>query len=96
MLRLAFAMLFATVTVGSLAYYYVEGWSVFDSFYMVVITLSTVGYREVFPLSDTGKLVTIGVIVFGLASLTMLAASLTRLILEGELPRQTLHGVEYS
>ncbi len=85
MLRLAIIMLFATVVAGSLAYHYVEGWSLFDSFYMVVITLSTVGYREVFPLTATGKLVTIGVIGFGLALLTLLGASVTRLILEGEL-----------
>ncbi len=52
---------------------------------MVVITLSTVGYREVSPLSDAGKLVTIGVIGIGLASMTLLVASVTRLILEGEL-----------
>ena len=85
MLRLAVVMLFATVVAGTLAYHYVEGWLLFDSFYMVVITLSTVGYREVFPLSATGKLVTIGVIGLGLALLTLLGASVTRLILEGEL-----------
>jgi len=85
MLRVAVAMLSVIIAVASLAYRQVEGWSLFDSFYMVVITLSTVGYREVFPLSDGGKLVTIGVIFFGLAALTLFGASVTRLILEGEL-----------
>lgn len=85
MLRLAVIMLCATVVAGSVAYHYVEGWSALDSVYMVVITLSTVGYREVSPLSDAGKLVTIGVIGIGLASMTLLVASVTRLILEGEL-----------
>jgi len=85
MLRVALGMLAMTIVVGGQAYHYFESWSFFDSFYMVIITLSTVGYREVHPLSDTGKLVTMGVIGFGLASLTLLGASLTRLILEGEL-----------
>jgi voltage-gated potassium channel len=85
MLRVALGMLAMTIVVGSLAYRTFEHWSLFDSFYMVVITLSTVGYREVYPLSQTGKLVTMGVIGFGLASLTLLGASVTRLILEGEL-----------
>ena len=65
MLDVALGDACATIVVGSLAYHYFEGWSFFDSFYMVIITLSTVGYREVFPLSDTGKLVTMGVIGFG-------------------------------
>lgn len=85
MVRLALAMLLLAMVVGTLAYTQIEGWSLFDSFYMVVVTLSTVGYREVHPLGESGKLVTVGLIGFGLASLTLLGASVTRLILEGEL-----------
>ncbi len=36
---------------GTLGYYLIEGWSFLDSFYMTVITLSTTGYKEVYPLS---------------------------------------------
>lgn len=85
MARVALGMLLVTVAAGSLAYSHFEGWPLFDGFYMVVITLSTVGYREVHPLSESGKMVTIAVIGFGLASLTLLAASATRMLLEGEL-----------
>jgi voltage-gated potassium channel len=85
MVSLALAMLVVAIVGGSLAYRQVEGWPLFDSFYMVVVTLSTVGYREVHPLSESGKLITVGLIGFGLASLTLLGASVTRLILEGEL-----------
>ena len=81
----AVPMLAVTVIVGTLAYYYVEGWSLIDSFYMVVITLSTVGFREVHPLSDTGKVITVGLIGLGLTALSLLAAGVTRFILEGEL-----------
>ncbi len=85
MLRLALAMLVTVIVAGAWAYHVFEGSSLFDSFYMVVITLSTVGYREVVPLSDVGKLITIAVIGFGLGAITLLGASVTRLILEGEL-----------
>jgi len=85
MLRLGLVLLVTTALFGSFAYHYVEGWSLFNSAYMVIITLSTVGYREVAPLSDPGKLITGGLIVFGLASVTLIGASLTRLILEGEI-----------
>lgn len=85
MVRLALAMLLLAVVAGTLTYSRIESWSLFDSFYMVVVTLSTVGYREVHPLSESGKLITVGLIGFGLASLTLLGASVTRLILEGEL-----------
>ena len=49
--------------------------------------MSTVGYREVQPLSDLGKIVTIGVIGFGLVALMLLGTGVSRLILEGELRR---------
>jgi len=78
-------MFLLAIVAGTLAYNQIEGWSLSDSFYMVVVTLSTVGYREVHPLGESGKLITVGLIGFGLASLTLLGASVTRLILEGEL-----------
>ena len=83
-------MLVGTVAVGTSAYYLIEGWSALDSFYMVVITLSTVGFHEVQPLSHLGQIVTIGVILSGLFSLTFLGAGVSRLILEGEIRRVTL------
>jgi voltage-gated potassium channel len=43
---------------GSAGYFYIEGWGWLDSFYMTVITISTVGITEVHPLSDAGRLFT--------------------------------------
>ena len=51
---------------GTAGYYFIEGWKVFDSLYMTVITLSTVGFHEVEPLSKAGKAFTIGLIFFSL------------------------------
>ena len=57
------------VAIGSGGFYTIGGdeWSIIDSIYMTIITLSTVGFGEVFPLSDLGKLWTVIVIIFGVS-----------------------------
>jgi voltage-gated potassium channel len=49
-------LLTAAVVLGTVGFVVVEGWSAFDSFYMTLMTLTTVGYGEVHPLSDRGRL----------------------------------------
>ncbi len=49
-------MLFLLVVAGgTTGYHYLEGWSWIDSLWMVVITLTTIGYAEAHPLSDAGR-----------------------------------------
>jgi voltage-gated potassium channel len=48
-------LLIAAIAIGTFGFYLVEGWSLFDSFYMALITLTTVGYGEVHPLSFRGR-----------------------------------------
>ncbi len=50
---------------GTLAYVVVEGVSVLDAFYMVIITITTVGFEEVFELGHAGRIVTIFIMLFG-------------------------------
>jgi len=52
------------IVIGSAGYMIIEGWSFLDSIYMVVITLATVGYREVHVLSPAGTIFTILLIYF--------------------------------
>jgi len=63
--RAGVALLALLVVVSTFAYVAVEGVSVFDAFYMVMITISTVGFREVVPLSVAGRAVTVGIMVLG-------------------------------
>ena len=57
------------ITVGTLGFYVIGGdeWSLIDSFYMTIITITTVGFGEVHPLNDLGRLWTSFVIVFGVS-----------------------------
>ena len=57
------------VAIGSGGFYTIGGdeWSIIDSIYMTIITLSTVGFGEIHPLSDLEKLWTVIVIIFGVS-----------------------------
>ena len=78
-------MVAATIVFGVSAYHWVEGWPFLDSLYMVVITLSTVGFSEVRPLSPSGEIITIGIIILGIASVSLVVGQATRFIVEGEI-----------
>lgn len=63
------AILFAAVLVGgTLGYVLVEGWGPWDALYMTVITVTTVGYREVHPLSRAGEVFTVVLLVTGVGT----------------------------
>lgn len=72
------------VTVGVLGYRFLEGYSWLDAFYMVAITLSTVGYREVQPLSPQGQIFTIFLLAGGVGAVFYTAVALVEKAVEGE------------
>src|SRR6478672_8277468 len=53
---------------GTIGYVLIEGWSAWDAFYMTVITVTTVGYLEVHPLSTAGRAFTVVVLFAGVGS----------------------------
>jgi voltage-gated potassium channel len=80
----ALALLLLTAA-GTAGFHFIEGWSWFDSFYMVVITLSTIGYQEVHPLSHAGRIFNTALIIAGVALVFLMIGSLTQALLEFEL-----------
>ncbi len=70
---------------GTAGYYFIEGWDAFDSLYMTVITLSTVGFHEIEPLSKAGKAFTIGFIFFSLSVVAYAVNYGVKSIFEGEI-----------
>ncbi|MEJ2698612.1 MAG: NAD-binding protein [Desulfuromonadales bacterium] len=84
-LRFSLLILLATVGLGTAGYTLIEGWSPFDSLYMTVITLATVGFREVHDLSPQGKAFTMVLIVFGAGIIAYTVGSLIQFMMEGQL-----------
>src|SRR5438270_2143418 len=67
--RLAAILLAIVITVGVTGYMVIDGWPLLDSFYMVIITISTVGYTEVHAQGAPGRLFTSGLIVVGVGTM---------------------------
>ncbi len=69
--------------VGTLGFYFIEdGWTLLEAFFMTIITITTVGYGEVRPLSPAGQLFTAFFIILGLSTAAILASQLARLFIE--------------
>lgn len=80
-----FVLLAAVILLGVAGYTFIEGWSAFDSLYMTVITIATVGYGETHPLSDQGRLFTIALILCGSGVMVYGISVVTAFIVEGDL-----------
>lgn len=80
----------ALVIVGTAGYYFLDDrYSLVDALYMTVITLTTVGYGEVHPLSPAGRLFTIVLLLVGVLTFAYTATELVRTVIGGEV-RQLL------
>ena len=71
--------------VGTVGFTLIEGWPLFDSFYMTILTVSTVGYGEVHPLTGPGRIFASFVIVLGIGTAIYTFTRLGQVVLEGEL-----------
>lgn len=86
-IKIGVGLLFAIVAVGTSGFHFIENWNVLDSLYMTIITVSTVGFKEVgsAPLSQEGKIFTMGLIITSLGSLAYVGSNMARFIFDGEL-----------
>lgn len=84
-LRIGFFLLFIIVLFGTMGYSVFEDMPVFDAFYMTLITVSTVGFSEIKPLSQIGRIITIFVIVSGISVVTYTLGQVAKIFVEGEL-----------
>lgn len=86
MARLGVAALFLGVVVitGIAGYHFLEGYTWLEALYMTIITISTVGFREVRPLSPTGMIFTIALLIGGLGVVLYTAVTVTTKVVEGE------------
>jgi hypothetical protein len=66
------------IAVGTVAYVLIERWSVLDALYFCVVTLATVGYGDLHPTTDLGRLFTIGYIVTGVGIVAAFISQLAK------------------
>ena len=79
------AVVFTVIAIGAIGYHLIEGWPLFDGFYMTIITLATIGYGEVRQLSFSGRLFTIALITVGVILFGYLISNLTQALIETEI-----------
>jgi voltage-gated potassium channel len=84
-MAVAIAGITLLTALGTLGYLLIEGMSFLDALYMTVITVSTVGYGEVKPLDEAGRMFTIVLIIIGVGTAFYLFATMTEVIIEGQL-----------
>ncbi len=84
-LRISVILLLLTITFGTGGYMLCEKMPWFEAFYMTLITISTVGFSEIKPLSDVGRAMTIVVIISGISLLSYTLGQVATIIVEGEL-----------
>jgi voltage-gated potassium channel len=78
-------LLLSIFCIGTAGYILIEGWPFLDAIYMVVVTLFTVGFKEVRPLSAAGEIFTMAIIITGVGTAVYAGGKAVELIVEGEL-----------
>jgi voltage-gated potassium channel len=81
--RLVALVIVAVHVAGTLGYVLIEGWSAWDAFYMTVITVTTVGYGEVHPLSQEGRAFTVVILLTGVGAFFYAFSLFMTLLAEG-------------
>jgi len=84
-LKIIVAALAVLVAAGTAGFHFIEGWPWFDGFYMVVTTFTTIGYQEIHPLSHTGRIFNVTLIILGEGMAFLAIGTATQALLEFEL-----------
>ncbi len=80
----ALALVLTVLITGVVGFYFLEHYSLLDAVFMTVITVATVGYREVHELDPAGKIFTSFLIIFSIGTFAYAISVITRYVIEGE------------
>ena len=83
----AFLLLITLIT-GSIGFMLIEHWSFLDSIYMTIITITTTGFEEVHPLTHSGRIFTIVLLVMGIGSIAYTGGRAAQLLIENQIIRR--------
>ncbi|MDI6789495.1 MAG: potassium channel family protein [Thermodesulfobacteriota bacterium] len=89
-LRIFLILLLGIVLVGTAGFMAIEGLSLPDAFYFTMVTITTVGYGDIHPATQTGKMLTILLIVMGVGTFLGVVANATELLLNKRGKQATL------
>lgn len=81
----SFGLIFFVISSGTIGYMLIERWGFLDSLYMTIITITTVGFKEIHELSQKGQLFTIILIISGAGTVLYALSNGAKFVLEGEL-----------
>ena len=73
------------ILVGSFGYMFIENWSFMDGLYMTIITLASVGYGEVNPVSFEGRIFTVVLILLGVGFFVYVGGNVIQFLVEGRI-----------
>lgn len=73
------------VVLGTVGYRLIEGWAWFECFYMTIITLATIGYKEPEGITEQGRYFTAALIVVGVWTVGYAVSVLAQSVIQGEL-----------
>lgn len=80
----AFLLILIPITIGVAGYMFIENARFIDSLFMTIITVATVGYGEVVPLSDAGRLFTVFLIITNLGIFAYAISLISGYLIEGQ------------
>ncbi len=75
------------IVFGTTGYMFLEKWSFSDALYMTIITLTTVGFEEIHPLTSSGRVFTMFLITMGVGFVFYMFGTITQIMVEGELKK---------
>ena len=81
-LRISLAIMMFVLVLGTFVFTILEGRSFFDALYFSVVTMATVGYGDIIPVTKAGKILVLFVIIGGVGTFMSVLANATELFIE--------------
>lgn len=87
-LKIGLVIILVIVLIGTFSFMLIEHWSFLDSFYMTIITISTTGFKEVRPLTPSGMILTVALIISGVFAIAYTGGRGVQLLVETHILRR--------
>ncbi|HET6489194.1 MAG TPA: potassium channel protein [Syntrophales bacterium] len=84
-LKIALIFIMILIVIGTVGFYFIEGWNVLESFYTTVMTLTTIGYGDFVPRTQGGMLFTVILVIFGVGTMLYTVGLVAQTMVEGRL-----------